>query len=63
MLAEYEVELLTEVTAVVTIMAESKETAVDFAFEQLVRAANKTDVMETVELMGYEVRDGLNKIH
>tara|TARA_R110000787_G_scaffold224445_1_gene332589 strand:- start:1080 stop:1271 length:192 start_codon:yes stop_codon:yes gene_type:complete len=63
MLAEYEVELLTEVTAVVTIMAESKETAVDFAFEQLIREANKLDIMETVELMGYEVRDGLNKIH
>jgi hypothetical protein len=63
MLAEYEVELLTEVTAVVTVMAESKETAVDFAFEQLIREANKLDIMETVELMGYEVRDGLNKIH
>ena len=63
MLAEYEVELLTEVTAVVTIMAESKETAVDFAFEQLIREANKLDVMETVALLDYEVREGLNKVH
>ena len=63
MLAEYEVSLVAEVTTTVTLVAESQEDAFDAAYDQLITAVRQETAIETIEIVDYEVRENLNKIH
>jgi len=63
MLAEYEVSLVAEVTTTVTLVAESQEDAFDAAYDQLITAVREETAIETIEIVDYEVRENLNKIH
>jgi len=63
MLAEYEVSLVAEVTTTVTLVAESKEDAFDSAYDQLITAVREETAIETIEILDYEVRENVNKIH
>ena len=51
MIAEYEVNLVAEVSTTVTLVAESEEDAFNSAYDQLITAVREETAIETIEIV------------
>ena len=63
MISEYEVTLVAEITTTVTLVAETEEDAFDSAYDGLIQQVKHETNIETIEIIDYEVKRNLNKIH
>tara|TARA_R110002126_G_scaffold121059_2_gene262396 strand:+ start:692 stop:883 length:192 start_codon:yes stop_codon:yes gene_type:complete len=63
MISEYEVTLVAEITTTVTLVAETEEDAFDSACDGLIQQVKHETNIETIEIIDYEVKRNLNKIH
>jgi hypothetical protein len=63
MLAEYKVNLVCEVTTTVTLVAENEEDAFDSAYNQLLDEVQDKLMIETIDIVDYELKKHENKIH
>lgn len=63
MIAEYEVNLVAEVSTTVTLVAESEEDAFNSAYDQLITAVREETAIETIEIVDYTIRKNENQIH
>jgi len=63
MLAEYEVILICEVVTIVTLVAETEEDAFDSAFNEFIDTVQDKLLIESIDVVDYEVKKHENKIH